>query len=96
MDEGPIQDRNILRALRRFCGLRQVREERMAESIDTHLAVIHRVVDSLREEGVTEQNRGEVADAVYAIALSLGALQGRIAALDQGPGGPPSLTAKSE
>jgi hypothetical protein len=68
----------------------------MAESIDTHLAVIHRVVDSLREEGVTEQNKGEVAEAVYAIALSLGALQGRIAALDQGPGGPAPVTAKSE
>jgi hypothetical protein len=34
----------------------------MAESIDTHLAVIHRVVGSLREEGVTEQNKGEVAE----------------------------------
>jgi hypothetical protein len=68
----------------------------MAESIDTYLAVIHRVVGSLREEGVTEQNKREVAEAVYAIALSLGALQGRIAALDKGPGGPPSPTAKSE
>jgi hypothetical protein len=68
----------------------------MAESIDTHLAVIHRVVGSLREEGVTEQNKRKVAEAVYAIALSLGALQGRIAALDHGPGGPPSPTAKSE
>jgi hypothetical protein len=68
----------------------------MAESIDTYIAVIHRVVGSLREEGVTEQNKREVAEAVYAIALSLGALQGWIAALDQGPGGPPSPTAKSE
>jgi hypothetical protein len=50
----------------------------------------------LREEGVTEQNKREVAEAVYAIALSLGALQGRIAALDQGPGGPAPVTAKSE
>jgi len=47
----------------------------MAESIDTYIAVIHRVVGSLREEGVTEQNKREVAEAVYAIALSLGALK---------------------
>jgi hypothetical protein len=68
----------------------------MAESIDTYLAVIHRVVGSLREEGVTEHNKREVAEAVYAIALSLGSLQGRIAALDQGAGGPPSPTVESE
>jgi hypothetical protein len=54
------------------------------------------VVGSLREEGVTEQNKREVAEAVYAIALLPGSLQGRIAALDQGAGGPPSPTAKSE
>jgi hypothetical protein len=58
------------------------REAKMTASIDNYIPEIFEAASSIREEGITDRNKREVARAIGSIAHALSVLQSRIADLE--------------